>query len=160
MARQLPRRPAPDPLALWQAVTAIASALEKVYSGLERCFLEIADEIDGQRPHGESWHADLIRQMRLPITGVRPALLDAATAELLDELRAFRHRERNLYGEELRRDKVTALLPKARRALRLTAGALRAAFARAAGPVRKPTRKRAPPRAGKAPRRGKLTGGR
>ena len=141
-------------------MTAIASALEKVYSGIERCFLEIADEIDGQRPHGESWHADLIRQMRLPIKGVRPALLDAATAELLDELRAFRHRERNLYGEELRRDKVTALLPTARRALRLAAAALRAALARAAGLVAAPKRKRASASAGKVRRSGKPKGGR
>jgi hypothetical protein len=43
----------------------------------------------------DSWHKELLRRMTMEIETVRPALLDQATYQLVDELRSFRHLRTN-----------------------------------------------------------------
>ena len=118
-------RPRADPLGQWIHLTAVASGIEHAYSGLEQVFKIIAAEIDGSVPTGEDWHARLCALMLTPVPGRRPAVLPAALRAELDDLRAFRHRVRNLYGSELVaavvKDKAAhapAIMRQVRRALR------------------------------------------
>ena len=114
-----------DALDEWIRLTAVASGLEHVYSGMEKAFKIIAAEIDGAVPTGEDWHARLCALMFTPVPGRRPAVLPGKLRPDLDDLRAFRHRVRNFYGSELMasvvKEKATgapATVAKVRRALR------------------------------------------
>ena len=123
-ARRLPRGRA-DALGQWIHLTAVASGIEHAYSGMEQAFKIIAAEIDGAVPTGEDWHARLCALMFTPVPGRRPAVLPGALCSDLDDLRAFRHRVRNLYGSELiapvvrgKAARAPAVVAKVRRALR------------------------------------------
>jgi len=114
-----------DALGEWIHLTAIASGIEHAYSGIEQAFKIVAAEIDGAVPTGEDWHARLSALMFTPVPGRRPAVLPEALRSELDDLRAFRHRVRNLYGSELlaaivkqKAARAPAIAAKVRRALR------------------------------------------
>jgi hypothetical protein len=85
-------------------IDSAALNLHGFYSGLERLFQYIAEEMDGGPPRGEAWHRELLRQMTVEIAGVRPAVISAETAHGLDEYRRFRHVVRNVYAEHLARN--------------------------------------------------------
>ena len=132
-----------DALGQWIHLTAVASGIEHAYSGMEQAFRIIAAEIDGAVPSAEDWHARLCALMFTPIPGRRPAVLPAALRSELDDLRAFRHRVRNLYGSELvaevvkeKAARAPAIVKKVRRAL----GAFESAITRAPGRRRVPKR--------------------
>ncbi len=115
-----------DALGQWIHLTAIASGIEHAYSGMEQAFRIIAAEIDGAVPATEDWHARLCALMFTPVPGRRPAVLPAALRQDLDDLRAFRHRVRNLYGSELlaavvmeKAARAPAIMAQVRRALRV-----------------------------------------
>jgi hypothetical protein len=125
-----------DALGQWIHVTAVASGIEHAYSGMEQVFKIIAAEIDGTVPSGDDWRARLCVLMFTPIPGRRPAVLPASLRPELDDLRAFRHRVRNLYGSELiasivREKAVRAprIVARVRRAVR----SFEAAVSRASG---------------------------
>ena len=114
-----------DALGQWIHLTAVASGIEHAYSGMEQAFKIIAAEIDGAVPTAEDWHARLCALMFTPIPGRRPAVLPGALRADLDDLRAFRHRVRNLYGSELvaavvaeKAERAPLVVAKVRRALR------------------------------------------
>lgn len=88
----------------------IGSILHDYYTAIEKIFRMIARDIDSSVPTGEQWHKELLDQMTLEVPGLRPALLDNETARKLDELRAFRHVFRNIYGFSLDPDKTRQLL--------------------------------------------------
>ncbi|MGI6284297.1 hypothetical protein SEF58_00610 [Neomoorella humiferrea] len=88
----------------------IGSILHDYYTAIEKIFRIIARDIDCSVPTGEQWHKELLDQMTLEVPGLRPALLDKETARKLDELRAFRHVFRNIYGFSLDPDKIHQLL--------------------------------------------------
>ena len=71
-----------------------AKKLAEVYSGIERIFERIANEIDKHLPKGERWHTDLLTQMaeRRP---ERPPVISEGTRQRLRQLLRFR------YGDEL-----------------------------------------------------------
>jgi len=54
-------------------IDSVALNLHGFYSGLERLFEYVANQLDGGPPKGEAWHRDLLRQMAMELTGVRPA---------------------------------------------------------------------------------------
>jgi hypothetical protein len=86
-----------------RAVTVLkARTVSSVYSGFERILEDIAQTLDGGVPSGPDFHRDLILQMRAAVPNLRPPVIDAHAAELLDELRRFRHVERHAYSAELR----------------------------------------------------------
>ena len=79
---------------------SIAGKLVDVYSGIERIFERIANEVDGHLSHGSRWHQNLLEQMarqrpeRLPVISERTFLQ-------LEELLKFRHKVNNIYADEL-----------------------------------------------------------
>jgi len=70
----------------------------------------VAVRIDKTLVTGEQWHKELLEQMTLGISGVRPPLIRSETAVKLDRLRAFRHVFRNIYGFSLAPEKIRELL--------------------------------------------------
>ena len=91
---------------------AAALRLQSLYTGIERCLVQIVRVLNGGPPDGADWHRRLLDRMTVP-TEVRPALLDAATARGLAELLRFRHVVRHLYAYELEPDQVQRLLWRA-----------------------------------------------
>ena len=79
---------------------ALAADLAEVYTGFEKIFERIANEIDKQLPKGERWHTDLLTQMteRHP---ERPPVISEGTQQRLEQLLRFRHKVNNIYGDEL-----------------------------------------------------------
>ena len=77
-----------------------AKKLAEIYSGIERIFERIANEIDKQLPKGERWHTDLLTQMaeRRP---ERPPIINKDIQRKLGQLLRFRHKVNNIYGEEV-----------------------------------------------------------
>ena len=88
---------------------ARGSVLHDFYSGVERVFVRIAEELNGGVPQGEQWHRQIVTDMSLEIPGVRPAAIDAALAEELGGYLRFRHVFRNVYGSLLRADRMRPL---------------------------------------------------
>ncbi len=88
---------------------ARGSILHDFYSGMERIFRRVADELNGGLPQSNSWHRQLLTDMTLEVPGLRPALIDASLAEELGELLRFRHVFRNSYGWNLRDDRMRDL---------------------------------------------------
>jgi hypothetical protein len=98
-----------DRIGRWMGVSAIASGVEKVYSGTERMMKLIASGIDGAVPNDEAWHRTLLLRMGVSLPDVRPPVLSATTVTCLDRLRSFRHRERNSYAADLDEERVLAV---------------------------------------------------
>ena len=48
-----------------------------------------------------SWHRDLLKRMKLEISGYRPAVIDEKLYQILNDFRAFRHKFRHSYAFEL-----------------------------------------------------------
>lgn len=120
-----------DRVGRWMGVGAIASGIEKVYSGTERMMKLVASSIDGAVPKDESWHRTLLMRMGVPLPDLRPAFLSAPTVTSLDRLRTFRHRERNSYVGDLDEERVLAIadaVPGALAALRADLDAFRQAI--------------------------------
>jgi len=91
------------------SLRARGSILHDFYSGVERVFVRIAEELNGGVPQGEQWHRQLLMDMSLEIGGVRPALVDAELARSLGEFLRFRHVFRNVYGFTLEEGRIGPL---------------------------------------------------
>jgi hypothetical protein len=79
---------------------ALALTIHTAYGILENYFLRISKYFENNLP-AERWHKALVEKMALDIPALRPALLtDEKMREQAMELLKFRHRVRNLYGEE------------------------------------------------------------
>jgi hypothetical protein len=91
-------------------INSVALNLHSWYSGLERIFELIAVEMDGGTLGGADWHTELLRQMTLSLGKVRPAVLQAQTAQRLDEYRKFRHRIRNIYATNIDPKRLQGLM--------------------------------------------------
>lgn len=61
------------------ALRAGGSILHDFYTGIEKIFEDIAKEVDRRVPIGDSWHSDLLHQMTLDISGLRPSVITHAT---------------------------------------------------------------------------------
>ncbi|GAB1482759.1 hypothetical protein MASR2M78_15750 [Treponema sp.] len=80
---------------------ALGFTIHTLYGVAENYFLRISKFFENNLPQ-ERWHKALVEKMALDISGVRPPLFTTQTEkqEAL-ELLKFRHRVRNLYGEDL-----------------------------------------------------------
>lgn len=107
LAPLLPDDPQANPGAA--SVRAIASILHDFYSGIEKVFRRIAQDVDGEVPRGDNWHMDLLQRMTIPIPDVRPAVVNTDLSETLVEYLRFRHLFRNVYEFHLRWDKFSRL---------------------------------------------------
>ena len=87
----------------------LGSLLHDFYTGVEKILQRIALRLDGDLPAGPNWHVQLLRRMATPVEQVRPAVLDEATTQALEEYLRFRHIFRAVYGFELRRARLREL---------------------------------------------------
>ncbi len=79
----------------------IATDLADIYSGFERIFERIANEVDAHLPRGSRWHKNLLEQMTKD-RPERPLVISENTGLLLERLLEFRHKVNNIYGRELK----------------------------------------------------------
>jgi hypothetical protein len=89
-------------------VDAAALRLQSLYTGIERCFLQVSRVLNGGTPDGGDWHRRLLERMGQP-TEERPAVLREASIASLQELLRFRHLVRHLYAYELQPESVERL---------------------------------------------------
>jgi hypothetical protein len=89
---------------------AAALSLQNFYTGVERIFEEIAKQVDASLPFGASSHRELLDQMGLELSAMRPAVLQAVTLEELNEYRGFRHVAIHRYGFELQPNRIRDLV--------------------------------------------------
>jgi len=87
-----------------------ALRLHNFYTGCERIFKLIASEVNGIGSQNPDWHKRLLNQMALEVPGIRPAVISPATRTVLEELLNFRHVIRNIYGFELKPERVEELV--------------------------------------------------
>jgi hypothetical protein len=93
---------------------AAALNLHDFYAGLERVFHHIATTIDKSMPSGPEWHRDLLRQMQVALSQLRPPVLSAETIKALDEFLRFRHVVRNIYTFEFESQRIELLVQRLR----------------------------------------------
>ncbi|MCG6896899.1 MAG: antitoxin [Thiocapsa sp.] len=89
---------------------AIGYLLHNFYNGCENMFRRIAAFFEND-VGTDTWHADLLRRMKLRVEGYRPAVIDDELYRLLQDFRGFRHVFRNAYSFELdwERERLVAL---------------------------------------------------
>jgi hypothetical protein len=85
---------------------AIASILHEFYNGVERIFERIAMSLDGELPQGRYGHADLLDQMAMARSGVRPPVVDELLQARLKDYLDLRHFYRHAYGYTLEWDQL------------------------------------------------------
>lgn len=108
---------------------AIGYLLHNFYNGCENIFRRIAAFFENDIGP-DTWHADLLRRMRLEIQGYRPAVIDEQLYRLLDDFRGFRHVFRNAYSFELDWERERLVARRFERAADLMQGQVRAFLAR------------------------------
>jgi hypothetical protein len=79
---------------------AVGYFLHNFYNGCENIFRAVARFFENDVGPG-SWHADLLKRMKLSIEGYRPAVIDEELYGLLEDFRGFRHVFRHSYSFEL-----------------------------------------------------------
>ncbi len=105
---------------------AIGFFLHNFYNGCENIFKAIARFLENDLGP-QTWHADLLKRMKLEIKGYRPAVIDEELYMLLEDFRGFRHVFRHSYSFELDWERERMVARKLRRAsalLRAQVGAL------------------------------------
>jgi hypothetical protein len=91
-------------------VIAIGLTIERAYGGLEKALKTLLGELDGEVPFGPDSHRRLLRRALLENPGVRSRLISEDTYQLLDVLRGYRHRFRNLYKYQIKQEKVLEMV--------------------------------------------------
>ena len=88
---------------------AIGYLLHNFYNGCENIFQSIARFYENDFGP-QTWHKDLLKRMRIEISGFRPAVIDEKLFVLLDDFRSFRHKFRHSYAFDLdwEREKLVA----------------------------------------------------
>ncbi len=85
---------------------ALGFTIHSLYGVLENYFLRVSKYFENSLPP-DRWHQSLVEKMRLEIPGVRPAVItDPEHYRSVREMRAFRHKFRHLYGEDLDPEKT------------------------------------------------------
>jgi hypothetical protein len=79
---------------------AIGYFLHNFYNGCEAIFRAIARFFENDLGP-QTWHADLLKRMKLEVQGYRPAVIDEELYRLLEDFRGFRHVFRHSYSFEL-----------------------------------------------------------
>ena len=89
---------------------SVALNLHSFYTAVEKIFELIATTIDQEKPQGENWHRELLRQMAIEVSLVRPAVISKETRNILDEYRGFRNIVRNVYSLNLSAARIEPLV--------------------------------------------------
>ena len=91
-------------------VRAGAGILQDFYTGAEKLWRRIADEVDGRLPAGSEWHMQLLSRMTIGLEGIRPPVVGPELGERLRGYLRFRHLARGIYGFSLDWERVRELL--------------------------------------------------
>lgn len=91
------------------SLRARGSILHDFYTGVERIFRRVAEELNGGVPTGAEWHRLLLKDMELELPGVRPRVVTPELTQQLDEYLRFRHLFRNVYGFTLKSERLQPL---------------------------------------------------
>jgi len=89
-------------------IDSIAACMHSFYTGLEKLFKLITEEIDGGLPKSERWHAKLLDMMMLTLP-VRCPVISKDTKAKLDQFRQFRHLFQNIYTHNVIPERVIVL---------------------------------------------------
>ena len=90
---------------------ALGYTIHNIYGIVENACLRISKFFEnGLSP--EAWHRELLDRMLLELPRTRPAFFLRDEFLVLDELRAFRHVFRNLYGRPLDEERILSLQAK------------------------------------------------
>ena len=79
---------------------AVGYYLHSFYNGSENIFTSIGRFFENDLAP-DSWHADLLKRMKLTVPGYRPAVIDEELYRLLNDFRGFRHIFRHSYTFDL-----------------------------------------------------------
>lgn len=80
---------------------ALGFTIQTLYGVLENYFLRISKYFENNLPP-DRWHQALVEKMTIDVPDLRPALIPSRDRyNQARELLRFRHRLRNLYGEDL-----------------------------------------------------------
>jgi len=91
------------------SLRARASILHDLYTGAERIFVRLAEELNGGVPRGEHWPRQLLDDMALDLPGIRPRVISPELATTLAQFLRFRHVFRNNYGYVLDAERLQPL---------------------------------------------------
>ena len=78
---------------------AIGAMLHNCFGAMESALERLVEAVDGSLPTGRNYHLELIRRAAAPVPEVRPAIISAALAADLQQLRQYRHAFRHAYGD-------------------------------------------------------------
>jgi uncharacterized protein YutE (UPF0331/DUF86 family) len=92
---------------------SLAYQLHNLYCAFEDLSKIVADFFENHIEESAHYHRALLWRMKMPIEGVRPALLSETSYKLLDSLRAFRHVFRHAYSYELDSKKLALVVEDA-----------------------------------------------
>ena len=95
-----------------ESLIVIAYRLHSLYTAFENVFRNIVASFENQLDQA-GWHRQLLQRMRLDLTPLRPAVIDAEAYECLDEMLRFRHDFRTMYGLDLDPLRLVIVLRKA-----------------------------------------------
>ncbi|HEY0513255.1 MAG TPA: hypothetical protein VGH73_15205 [Thermoanaerobaculia bacterium] len=95
-----------------ESLIVTAYRLHGLYTAFENIFRNVAAAFENHLDPS-SWHRDLLQRMRLDLSPIRPAVIDSAAYEKLDEMRRFRNVFRTLYGLDLDPLRLRVVLHKA-----------------------------------------------
>lgn len=84
--------------------------LHDFYAGLERIFRHVAAMVDQSVPSGPEWHRELLRQMNVDLSQIRPQVISAETVKTVDEYLRFRHVVQNIYTFEFDPERIEHLV--------------------------------------------------
>ena len=92
---------------------SLAYQLHNLYCAFEDLMKIVADFFENHIDDSAHYHSALLWRMKMPIEGVRPALLSETSYKLLDSLRAFRHVFRHAYSYEIDPNKLALVVEDA-----------------------------------------------
>lgn len=95
-----------------EALIVVAYRLHSLYTAFENIFRNIAASFENHLDQ-TGWHRQLLQRMRLDLTPLRPAVIDAEAYDCLDEMLRFRHVFRTMYGLDLDPLRLGIVLRKA-----------------------------------------------
>jgi len=79
---------------------AIGYLLHNFYNCCENIFSSIARFFENDLGQN-TWHKNLLKRMKIEVSGFRPKVIDEELYRLLDDFRGFRHKFRHSYSFEL-----------------------------------------------------------
>ena len=85
---------------------------QQMYTAVEDLLKSVAVTFENNIESPQSYHIELLKQMKLDINEIRPAVISDDSFKILDKLRAFRHFIRHAYDYELDKDELLLMQKK------------------------------------------------